>query len=163
LTKEAKHAPLLPGRQFLHIVANSPLVSIDLVMLHGGRVLLGRRLNRPAQGYWFVPGGRIRKDECLADAYQRITTSELGFALRYDQAKFCGIYEHFYNDSIFGDKPSTHYIAMCMVAELAEPTEGFPTEQHDFFAWWPVQQSLESPDVHPYTKQYLLSLTKLSE
>ena len=54
---------------FTTVIDSSPLVSIDLVVLdREGNVLLGERLNRPAQGYWFVPGGRITKNESLADA-----------------------------------------------------------------------------------------------
>jgi colanic acid biosynthesis protein WcaH len=44
-------------------------VSVDLVLVRDGReVLLGLRTNRPAQGSWFVPGGRILKNEKRADA-----------------------------------------------------------------------------------------------
>lgn len=43
---------------FLGVVASTPLVSIDLVVQsEHGELLLGHRLNRPAQGFWFVRGG----------------------------------------------------------------------------------------------------------
>ena len=55
-------APLLDEDSFRAAVAAVPLVSIDLVVRRAnGDVLLGLRNNRPAQGQWFVPGGRIRK------------------------------------------------------------------------------------------------------
>ncbi|HVL76288.1 MAG TPA: NUDIX domain-containing protein, partial [Noviherbaspirillum sp.] len=58
---------------FGRIVAATPLVSIDLVLTNErGQVLLGYRSNRPAQHCWFVPGGRIRKDESLEEAWGRI-------------------------------------------------------------------------------------------
>ena len=60
---------MLNDTDFLHIVDATPLVSIDLVLRNErDEVLLGQRKNRPAQGIWFVPGGRIRKNE-------RVTTS----------------------------------------------------------------------------------------
>lgn len=44
-----------------------PLVSIDLMIKNAqDQMLWGRRNNRPAQGYWFVPSGRICKNEGLA-------------------------------------------------------------------------------------------------
>ncbi len=47
---------------FKTIVANTPLISIDLIIQNSQKkILLGKRINRPAQGYWFVPGGRVRK------------------------------------------------------------------------------------------------------
>ena len=68
----------LDKKIFQTIVQNTPLVSIDLVIKNAqDQVLLGRRNNRPAQGYWFVPGGRIRKNETLAQAFKRLTCVEL--------------------------------------------------------------------------------------
>lgn len=44
-----------------------PLVSIDLMIKNAqDQMLWGRRNNRPAQVYWFVPSGRICKNEGLA-------------------------------------------------------------------------------------------------
>lgn len=55
---------------FKTIVANTPLISIDLIIRNeSGMALLGQRLNQPAQGYWFVPGGRIFKDENFSQAF----------------------------------------------------------------------------------------------
>ncbi len=65
---------LLPLNTFKTIIEHAPLISIDLVVENKqGEVLLGRRNNRPAQGYWFVPGGRILKDELMSDAFKRLT------------------------------------------------------------------------------------------
>jgi len=54
----------LDDKKFLEIADLSPLVSIDLIVYNDkNKVLLGKRANRPAKDYWFVPGGRIRKNE----------------------------------------------------------------------------------------------------
>lgn len=43
---------------FKTVVASTPLVSMDLIVRNKrDQVLLGLRTNRPAQGFWFVPGG----------------------------------------------------------------------------------------------------------
>ena len=66
---------------FKSVVANTPLISVDLIVRNPqGQILLGLRVNRPAQGYWFVPGGRVRKDERLADAFTRLVHVWSGFA-----------------------------------------------------------------------------------
>lgn len=65
--------------RFVELVRALPLVSVDLVLVRDRReVLLGLRTNRPAQGSWFVPGGRILKDEKRADALTRVAARELG-------------------------------------------------------------------------------------
>lgn len=47
---------------FATVVHCAPLISIDLLVQNAqGEYLLGLRNNRPAQGYWFVPGGRVKK------------------------------------------------------------------------------------------------------
>ncbi|WP_286745065.1 NUDIX domain-containing protein, partial [Aquabacterium sp. UBA2148] len=60
---------LLPAAQFAQACEALPLVSIDLVLTdESNRLLLGLRRNAPARGWWFTPGGRIRKNEPLAAA-----------------------------------------------------------------------------------------------
>ena len=118
----------LDEKQFEAVVAAAPLVSIDLVVRDSSRrVLLGQRTNRPAKGFWFVPGGRIMKGELIADAYTRLLNSELGFEDRsIDQAKFLGVYQHFYADSVFGDSLSTHYVVLGFELYL----ESFDIDHH---------------------------------
>ena len=55
---------LLDKDTFSTVIQNTPLISIDLIVENKkGQILLGKRVNEPALGYWFVPGGRIFKDE----------------------------------------------------------------------------------------------------
>ena len=72
---------LLPLAQFQQAVAALPLVSVDWVLTNpAGELLVGQRLNAPARGAWFTPGGRIRKGEPLAAALRRVAAEELGLA-----------------------------------------------------------------------------------
>jgi colanic acid biosynthesis protein WcaH len=49
---------MLPIETFKTVIASTPLISIDLIVRNNQQqILLGKRLNKPAQGYWFVPGG----------------------------------------------------------------------------------------------------------
>ena len=67
-------------KEFLNIIDKTPLVSIDLIIENPqGKILLGKRCNKPAQGYWFVPGGRIQKNETLEQAIRRISKNRTRF------------------------------------------------------------------------------------
>lgn len=56
----------LDRTKFSTVIENTPLVSIDLIVLNSqDQALLGHRLNKPALGSWFVPGGRIYKMKIL--------------------------------------------------------------------------------------------------
>ena len=74
---------MLPVDTFKTIIASTPLISIDLIIRNkNGDVLLGKRINRPAQGFWFVPGGRVLKDESFALAFKRLIKVELDMFAR---------------------------------------------------------------------------------
>ncbi|MGM0694995.1 MAG: GDP-mannose mannosyl hydrolase [Pseudomonadota bacterium] len=141
---------------FHDVVAATPLVSIDLIVEDPeGHVLLGKRHNRPAQRLWFVPGGRIHKNERLDEAFRRLTGEELGCAFERDQAHFLGVYEHLYDDSVFGDAPTTHYVVLGYRLPV-EPAElSLPLEQHSEYRWWPPAEALNSARVHANTRTYL--------
>jgi colanic acid biosynthesis protein WcaH len=54
----------LSEEQFQQLLRDAVLVSLDLLIVNERQeVLLGKRRNPPARGYWFVPGGRIYKGD----------------------------------------------------------------------------------------------------
>ncbi|SFG92090.1 GDP-mannose mannosyl hydrolase [Neptunomonas qingdaonensis] len=150
----------LSDEQFRTVVDLTPLISLDLIVKNQqGEILLGMRNNRPAQGFWFVPGGRVLKDETLAAAFLRLTQAELGIAIEMQQARHMGLYEHFYPDSIFGDKITTHYVVnafeLVLDTPLAALPEHLPKLQHSDYAWWLVSDLLAADVVHMHTKWYV--------
>ena len=146
---------MLPIETFKTIVASTPLVSIDLVVRNSeGEVLLGQRLNRPAQGYWFVPGGRILKGETFDDAFERLTEVELGVEIPLARANFLGAYQHFYEDNFSGDDFSTHYVVLGYELILDVPLDSLPRLQHGHYRWWHVAELMMSDEVHRHTKWY---------
>ena len=139
---------------FETIVTHTPLVSIDLLVRNiDGLVLLGRRINPPAKNYWFVPGGRIYKGETLEGAFSRITTEELGQQLKMSDADYQGLYEHFYEDSVFGKHISTHYIVNAFELTLAEEND-LPLVPHQYYQWFSQCELLNETKVHHYSKAY---------
>ncbi|MCG5510651.1 GDP-mannose mannosyl hydrolase [Ectothiorhodospira lacustris] len=148
----------LDAETFRGVVEATPLVSIDLVVRDTeGRILLGRRNNRPAQGYWFVPGGRIRKNETLDAAFARLTQEELGQPSERSAARLMGVYEHLYEDSVFGTAPSTHYVVLGYTLCCPIPADSLqlPRKQHGEYRWWAPAAALASEWVHDNTKAYL--------
>lgn len=149
----------LDSPTFTTVVASTPLVAIDLVVTNSrGDALLGLRVNRPAYGFWFVPGGRIQKNERLDSAFRRITHDELGRSFERAQARLLGVFEHFYDDSVFanaGSGPDTHYVVLSYRLELVDDeTLQPPTEQHQQYRWWPQDELRFSSRVHEHTRAY---------
>ncbi|ENT8679841.1 GDP-mannose mannosyl hydrolase [Escherichia albertii] len=143
---------------FKTIVEHTPLISIDLIIRNDkGEALLGQRLNRPAQNYWFVPGGRIFKNESFEAAFKRITFEELGVQTSLDEALFLGVYEHFYNDNFSEAEFSTHYVVHGYEIQLNPQQLHLPTIQHNSYKWFDIETLLNSTNVHQYTKNYFIS------
>ena len=146
---------MLPLDTFTTIVASTPLISIDLIIRNSnGDVLLGLRNNRPAQGYWFVPGGRIKKDEPFVKAFARLTEGELGLSVQIEKARFLGPYQHFYTDNFSGDDFSTHYVVLGYEMTLDIDLDSLPDDQHRDYHWFTVEELLASEQVHQHTKDY---------
>ena len=145
----------LNTQDFSSVIKNTPLISIDLIVKNSeGKVLLGKRVNEPAQGFYFVPGGRIFKDETLDAAFERTVKEELGLTLKKDEANFYGLYEHFYDNNVFNTDFSTHYIVLAH--EIIISTLPACNVQHSNYNFFSVAELLERDDVHQHTKEYFL-------
>ena len=155
-TDDRKPIAWLEPQDFERVVRFTPLVSIDiLVRSKDGHVLLGRRKNEPARNSFFVPGGRITKNESLEDAFKRITAAELGVQLELNQARFIGVYEHIYQENVFGKEGfGTHYIVLAYELILSEAPASLPTQQHEDYVWKMEREVVDWPAVHEYTKAY---------
>jgi len=138
-----------------------PLISIDLCLVCDGKLLLGKRNNRPAQGWWFTPGGRIRKGETWNAALQRTAEDELGLNLSAGtKACLMGVWDHFYDDSAFSDQVSTHYVNLphyChlqskQICNLALPFG--EAEQHSEWRWASLDVVVVDSTVHSYARAY---------
>ncbi len=130
------------------IVANVPIVSVDLLVKYEGGLLLGRRMNEPAKGYWFVPGGRVLKGETRREAVDRIAQDELG--LEVEIVESLGAFEHIYDTSDVDGVDSKHYLANGYVVD-AIACDVSADDQHDAFQTF---QSAPEP-CHEYVEAYV--------
>ena len=142
---------MLDDQIFKTVVDSAPLVSIDILLKKDNKILLGKRINKPAQGYFFSTGGRVNKNETIDSAMARIAKNELNIELKF-MPKFIGVFEHFYDDSIY-ESVTTHYVNIAYEYEVEEIPD-LPAEQHSEYKWFTVNELLESKQVHKYVKDY---------
>ncbi|HIF9419450.1 TPA: GDP-mannose mannosyl hydrolase [Photobacterium damselae] len=148
----------LSENEFKSVIKNTPLISIDLIIEnYRGQILLGQRINKPAQGDWFVPGGRILKDETFSKAFIRLTQSELGLGVKITDADFIGPFEHFYKNNYLGDDFSTHYVTLGYRLKLDIDIKKLPKKQHESYKWFNKPELLNADDVNYHTKLYFLN------
>jgi colanic acid biosynthesis protein WcaH len=145
---------MLTEDEFIMVVKNTPLVAIDLVIRSkDNEVLMGMRLNEPAAGYWFVPGGRIRKNESIEDAFLRITKAELGMPYAIEHSRLLGAFTHKYQSN-FAHVPgvSTHYVVLAYELLADVDLEQLPLDQHSKYRW--VSKNSDPTTVHPNAEAY---------
>ena len=148
----------LRQEDFATVVRSTPLVSSTLLSRTvAASFCLAKRTNRPAQGYWFVPGGRVQKDETTEAAFVRLTMAELGLRLPITSGKFYGVWQHFYDDNFSGTDFTTHYVVLGFRFRVAEEELLLPDEQHDDYRWLTPDALLASDNVHANSRAYFLA------
>ncbi|HHT0105258.1 TPA: GDP-mannose mannosyl hydrolase [Raoultella planticola] len=148
---------MLTDEEFISVINLTPLISIDFIVKNDREeILLGKRVNSPARGYYFVPGGRVFKNESIDNAFYRLSFSELGVRLPREKWTLHGVYEHFYSDNKYNDSFSTHYVVLAfeiVLNHLQLP----PLLQHSDYKWFNKTLLINDDAVHTYTKNYFTS------
>jgi colanic acid biosynthesis protein WcaH len=144
----------IPEDDWRTIVANVPIVSVDLLIRTDDGVLFGRRTNEPAKGYWFPPGGRVRKGEAREDAVHRVAREECG--LEVELVESLGAFEHLYETADVPGVDGKHYLANGYVVD-AVGGDLTLDDQHDA-----IQPFTSPPEpLHEYVAAYLEAATTL--
>ncbi|MCT7568971.1 GDP-mannose mannosyl hydrolase [Aliarcobacter butzleri] len=140
--------------KFKTLVDIAPLVSIDFIIKNQeNKIVLGKRVNKPAEDYYFTFGGRVYKNEILNEAKKRILKDEIGLNIKDFNPKFIGVFEHFYNDSFVDDRISTHYINLAYEIKVSY-IQDLPKKQHNEYVRLSLDELMSSNKVHKYVKDY---------
>ena len=147
----------LSAKEFKTVTECTPLVSIDFIVKNKDtKILLGRRVNKPAKDFLFTIGGRIYKNEKIEDAKTRILKDELNLDFKDLNLKFVGVFEHFYSDSFVDDNVTTHYVNFTYEINVSNMSN-LPKDQHNDYVWLSIDELLDSKEVHGNVKDYFIS------
>ncbi len=149
---------MLSQDDYYRIIKQTQIVSVDLLIKNTDqKYLLGKRVNSPAKGFLFCPGGRVFKDESIQDAAKRVLKDEVGLEWGFITQDFIGAYEHVYSDNFRDDKFGTHYISMAWLITLPnfkKISVKNMQNQHSGIAWMTSDDILKSDDVHKFVKYF---------
>lgn len=165
---------MLAPEKYIDVIEHTQLVSIDLLLVSTGdtsdeKILLGKRVNQPARGTWFVPGSRLYKEETIQEGVRRVSRDELGVEINV--ASLVGVFDHIY-DTNFLEKQaldnrqqiSTHYVALGMLVHVNNETmmkinaSSAALDQHGEMQWMSFAEALARDEVHAFTKNYVALL-----
>lgn len=138
----------IPEKTYREIRRSFPLVCVDVVIADGKKFLLAKRTNQPEKGKWWIPGGRILKNEFLKDAAVRLLKQETG--LKAQSIQFIGFDELLHAPGYF---PGTtaHNVAFVFKAKIA-PRGKFKLDSQNSDGKW---FSKIDRSWHPYVKKFL--------
>ena len=154
----------LKEKDFVDLVKNAPVVAIDLCINKKNKILLGKRINPPAKNYYFVPGGRIRKNETIEKTIIRLLKEELQLEFIENNIKklLIGVFQHFYEDNFIGNNDfNSHYVTISYLINFDDlkKLKSFENkEQHSMYIWY-EKNNLKYKEIiiHKYSRDYLES------
>jgi colanic acid biosynthesis protein WcaH len=152
---------MLDAKIFKTVIENTPLVSIDLCLVYGGQLFLGKRSNEPLKDEWFTPGGRINKNETWQGALLRIAEVELGLSgIAVEDFSLMGMWDHFYSNSAIDQNTSTHYVNLPHYLEFKSKPQIILDDQHDTCNWFDLAVVSNNEKFHRYMRNYANWLLK---
>ena len=128
-----------------------PVACVDIVIIKKNQFLLSRRKNIPAQGKWWLVGGRILKGETLKAAAKRKVYEETGLR-KFRVKKFITAKETFFKNNAFGS--STHSINSVFLVSVTKSNPIKPDSQSLELRWF--------SKINPNWPKYVKDMLKLS-
>lgn len=125
-----RHIPEKLYKQILRLV---PLPCVDLVIVRRGRFLLGKRVNKPAKGEWWLIGGRILKGELLPRAVARHIKLETGIT-KLKVKKLLAARETIFRNSAQG--PPAHTVNSVFLVEVGSDRVSLGDDENKKLKWF---------------------------
>ena len=122
---------MIPKADYIKILQTMPILCMDCIVVHKGKYLLVKRKNKPLQGEYWLPGGRVMKNETLEQAAIRKMKQEIGVDVKI--IGLAGFHEFLFEENEF-DLDSIHTLsAVFYVSPLR--TDIKLDDQSDGFMW----------------------------
>lgn len=125
-----------------------PILCVDIIVVWRKKFLLLKRKNKPAQGLWWFPGGRVNKLETLEDAVKRKSKEEMGIDVKID--KSLGTETTIYPDGPFDDRTHTVNVVFLVRPLLKNHSVKLDDQSEDYQWFEKVDRKW-----HPYIKNVL--------
>jgi len=148
----------IPNADFLICLKNLPIVAVDILLFNNekNKILLFKRANEPVKGIYFSPGGRINKNETIAEAASRKLLEETGLKIDPNKLIFGGVTEESFDNGIFG-KIDTHYIdiiyGLILNNDFQENSIKLDS-QHSKYKW----HNINDDNLHIYMKNKIKTI-----
>lgn len=138
----------IPEKIYREIRRFVPVICVDVVITDGKKLLLAKRTNQPERNKWWIPGGRILKNETLKNAAVRLLREEIG--LKGKIVRFLGFEELFHSPGYFPGA-NAHNIVFAFKIKISGGKKPTLDGQNSNAEWF----SKINTSWHPYVKKVL--------
>lgn len=111
---------LVSNKLYKQFAQNFPIICVDGIIVQNGKYLLVKRQNEPLKEEWWIPGGRLYKDETLEKGFRRKIKEETGLDVRV--VARIGFYEESFKLNDLGID-SKHTISIVFIATPIDPSQ----------------------------------------
>lgn len=127
---------LIPESLYRRIHEEMPILCVDLVIVHRGKVLLIKRKLEPDAGRFWIPGGRLLKNEAVQLALRRLAVNEVGLVV--EPTSFLDYLDCYFEADPFGHGKGTHTVSLVFRCEIVPKTNEKVRldENHSAYIWW---------------------------
>ena len=145
-------ASFLPDEVYTQVLANVVVNCVD-VIVEGtdGKILMGRRVNRPWADHWHPPGGRQKPGEDYGQAGARHLKRDLGLIVDPTFLWFLTTNNFMWNDSAQGVPCHMNGILMQTTLTQSEYASIITRDKGDFaeVRWFEVDEITNDRGFHP--------------
>ena len=111
---------MLSDEDYKKVMETMPVVCIDCVVRNDkGEYLLVKRKNEPLQGEYWVPGGRLLRNERLEQAVHRKMREEIGIEVEIVES--LGFFEEFFDKTAQNAEGGFHAISFLWLVRPLGP------------------------------------------
>lgn len=142
----------IPSKLYHQIITHVPIACVDVAIVHNHCVLLVKRLDQPAKGQWWLPGGRVHKGEMMRDTAKRKALEEVGLQCEVGPLIYTA-------ETVFEDGPNgipVHSINSCFLLSPIHQYCPITLDSHHKSHSWFSPINLVN-ELHPYVIKCLLA------
>lgn len=125
---------MIPTKDYKMILENMPIVCVDGVIINeDNEYLLVRRINEPMKNVFWIPGGRLLKNETLEEGIRRKMKQELDIYVKVE--KLLGFFEEFFERSSNEISSGLHVISFVFLLAIHNQSDIKLDDQSSEWKW----------------------------
>lgn len=156
---EEQSSGYLSDEMYDLVYSHTPRLCVDVVVYAPEKgIILTRRSIEPQLGVWHIPGGRVRHQETLSVACQRLISKEVG--VTYGDMLELGTMQ-FLNEKLLSTGAKTHSVSVGFLAPLlsGEPRACDEGEEVAWFTELPAKDTMD-PVHHDFLAKHWPTIQK---